>query len=148
MLGGRWTREHVGRNYDYFMGIAAKSASRDFCNKYPLSLSMRCSIAKFGEQIASALCRAWMHKMQYLFGVYPAAQDLDYTFTDEDTAMSEEPPEPFAVRPQLNGPERARADHIRSLRPRGIVGQSIGASFTRHGIAHDLGCFPLSSQCT
>ena len=81
LLGGAWTREHRGVNYDAFVGRAHGREAEDFCSLYGLQKSFRCSTQLRAYEHAHAVCTEWRHKMQWLFDRY-LAQGVAMDFSD------------------------------------------------------------------
>ena len=83
-MGGKWTKEHVGRVADAFRGYACSADAKDWCELYQLQTAMRFDISACGEKIASALALHWARRMECFYNVWYAQELLHYHFTDAD----------------------------------------------------------------
>ena len=73
--GGLYLAKHKKLAYDQFRGQPCTAEARGFCRRYGVHLSFSATIAYHGELLASHLCMAWCHKLQYAFDIYCSAGD-------------------------------------------------------------------------
>ena len=95
------------------------SEGRLFLRKYGFHLTFSASIARYGEHIASQLCLAWAHKMQYFFSLRDESGDEEYVFSQADVEAYLEPPSylDMALGLDVVSLAFARVVEIRALRP-------------------------------
>ena len=68
-LRGVWTATHVGVASHSYRAFPAAGRPRLFCANYALAQTCTFSISKFGDELCLALCRAWIHRMSFLYHV-------------------------------------------------------------------------------
>ena len=68
LLGGKWTKENIGRVADAYRGYAASAEAKAWCTLYRMQPSMRFNISTYGERTSSALALHWASRMEYLYG--------------------------------------------------------------------------------
>lgn len=118
ILGGAWTQQAMGKPYDNFMGKAASAKAKSWCQQYGCPASSRFSIAMYGEHAASQMASAWCHKLQYYIDISQAASPGPYRYTEDDHGGYQEPSAFTECVTALKGKQLARAQQLRSLRPK------------------------------
>lgn len=121
LLGGRWTKAHLGVEYDAFRGSCQRGEAEQWCDRYSLQKSFRCGLRQVSEEVAHLICTEWCKKMQWLFDKWLAEGDgVDYG--DEALSAFPESLEVSKVwEAGAGGPARERIGKIRSLRPRAVA---------------------------
>ena len=117
LLGGRWTKEHLGVEYDAFRGHAHRGEPEEFCVVWGLQKSFRCSVTTISEEISHMICTAWCSKMQFFYNIFLAeGEHVDYS----DIALEGFVEEAAFTRAWDTGaaPVRERMAKIRAMRPR------------------------------
>eukprot|EP00969_Alexandrium_andersonii_P309180 13662885-Alexandrium_andersonii.AAC.1 len=66
------------------MARAANKAAEAFCRRFGLHLSFRGDINAHGEAGSSAMCQAWMHRMQYYYDIHRLGGEGHKAFTEAD----------------------------------------------------------------
>ncbi len=84
IMGGKWTKEHVGMVADAFRGYAATGDAKAWCVMYHLQNAMRFNISAYGEKTANALALHWARRMEYFYNVWYAQALPNYRFTAAD----------------------------------------------------------------
>jgi hypothetical protein len=84
IMGGKWTKEHVGMVADAFRGYAATGDAKAWCVLYHLQNAMRFNISAYGEKTANALALHWARRMEYFYNVWYAQELPNYRFTAAD----------------------------------------------------------------
>ena len=69
VLGGRYTQWVVGVPFAAVQGMARGGDALGFCNRRQLQRSMRLSTSDFGLPLAHLLARAYVHRMEFAFGL-------------------------------------------------------------------------------
>lgn len=122
VLGGRWTAEHRGVACDAYSCKASSAAARDFIAKFGMQKTFRVSIQQYGELVCSALCRAWVHKMTWLYRMWEeSAFSPDFQFLSADVRSYEEPAEVAGIFEGGGQAVRGRIAQIRSIGPSGML---------------------------
>ena len=117
LLGGRWTKEHVGVDYDAFRGFARKGEPEQFCERSFMQKSFRCGLRSMPEPLAHLICSEWGRKMHWLFENWLVEGDgADYSDASM-AAYDETPAIAHAWAESDDGPIRERIRKIRSMRP-------------------------------
>ena len=70
IMGGRWTREHLGVNTNCYRGHAVSASSKAFCEEMGLFKSFDISIKVGGDVSAMHLVNEWCIKMQMIYDVW------------------------------------------------------------------------------
>jgi hypothetical protein len=118
ICGGPYLAKHKKLAYDQFRGQPCTAEARDFCRRYGVRMSFSATIAYHGELLASQLCMAWCHKLQYAFDIYCSSGDDSYEFSKEDWAGYTEPLSylDLVCELEVESATFARAIEIRRLR--------------------------------
>ena len=56
LLGGAWTKDHLGVEYDAFRGYARRGDPEEFCVRTGLQKSFRCTTRSVPEETAFQIC--------------------------------------------------------------------------------------------
>jgi hypothetical protein len=120
ILGGKWTKDNLGVAYDAFRGHAHRGEPEEFCVKWCLQKSFRCSVTTISEEVAHLVCTAWCSKMQFAYSKFLAEGD-QADFCDNAFVGFVEDPAVARTWAAAAGPVRERLTKIRDmcLRPVG-----------------------------
>jgi len=118
VLGGQWTFQRTGREYDYYLAACAHKASESFATNYYLGRSSRYAVATYGDMVASAMARGWCHRMQHYYNIFAAQDDAQFLFTEADDASYTEPAEVTELATSATGRLAQRVAELRSIKPR------------------------------
>jgi len=119
LLGGKWTKAHLGVAYDAFRGSSHRGGPEQFCARFGLQKAFRCGIKDVGEELAHVICTKWSRKTQFLYDKWVAAGDaVDFSRQALDS-FEENPGISRAWDAVAAGPVRERIGKIRSMMPRG-----------------------------
>ena len=84
LLGGAWTKEHMGVVCDAVKAYASGQDAQAWCSKYALPLSARFGLRRCGQDQATALAGAWCARMQYFYDIFMQSSARSYQYTAED----------------------------------------------------------------
>ena len=85
--GGLWAARARGVSADCVTAQCAKgSLAATFCAKYHVYRHQSYSIARYTDVGAARLAEAWSRNMHWMFNVWLAQEDSDYSFTERDLA--------------------------------------------------------------
>ena len=70
IMGGRWTREHLGVNTNCYRGHAVSASSNAFCEEMGLFKSFDISTKVAGDSSAIQPVDEWRIKMQMIYDVW------------------------------------------------------------------------------
>ena len=88
VLGGAWTAEHLGVDYDCYCSRAASARAKAFCRKFGLAQSFRCSLRQYGEHASTVLCKTWISRVFHFFRQWERSGFLEDFHVAEDAAAS------------------------------------------------------------
>ena len=84
LMGGKWCKENLGKDYDSYRGCCAGKAPESWCLRFNLPRSASFSIGKYGQVSACQLARVWSHRMQHLYNLFAQSKDQDsFAYTAE-----------------------------------------------------------------
>ena len=118
VLGGAWTKQHVGVAVDTIKARACGKPVEQWCLLHGLPRSMSFSIRKFGEEMAGALGQCFCAVLEFFYteaGVHEVEPSA-LRSSLESLAAAVTCQEKVASRPQ-NDPARRKLEEILSLRP-------------------------------
>lgn len=116
VMGGAWTREHMGTDFDAFRGEARSTTAHTFATMYSLQRSASFSLALYGEDSARILSEYWCAKMNFLFAMWDSGGRGRYAFAEGDLGFSE-PGEFVDLLSRAQGKVLARMRALQRLRP-------------------------------
>ena len=117
MLGGAWTMKNLGLAYDACSGRAATDEAQRWCRQFGMNISSRYSVTMFGDRAATALARAWCHRMQFFFSLHKQRDGDDFAYTREVLQSYVEPAFVGEAVAGLQGAALARLVELRRLCP-------------------------------
>jgi hypothetical protein len=119
LRGGTWTHAHRGVAYDSFRALAANGQPQRFCANFGLAKTATFSIAKFGEEHCQALCKAWAHRMHFLYAVWVESGALPtFRFCEADFRCFVRLLDVQRLAGEASVAFRDRLESINGLRPR------------------------------
>jgi hypothetical protein len=86
ILQGKSTMKLTGRAYNFCKGVAKTVLAKEWCRSYFGVEGCQFDTALYTERGAIVLAQAWVHKMEYFFGVWMTQQGQEYRYTAEDVA--------------------------------------------------------------
>ena len=117
LLGGTWTKTHLGVDYDAFRGFARGRDAAQFCEMWSLQKSFRCSVLTTTGHFAHMVCTAWCARMQFFYNKFVAEGDgVEYSDATL-SAFVEAPDVARAYEVAAGGPVRERIAKLRAMRP-------------------------------
>jgi hypothetical protein len=121
LRGGSWTKAHLGVAFDSFRGFTAAGRPRVFCAKFGLGQTSTFSISKYGEDLCISLCKAWVHRMFFLYRLWlDDGASSEYRFREEDLARFAPVPEVQVLALDASVAFRERLNGVNSMRPRAV----------------------------
>ena len=124
LRGGRWTAKHRNKACDSFRGRCATGSARTWARAYDLPQTFTAAIGPYGEFLASQLCLAWCHRMQWLFDAYKAGGDPGFIY-DPDFLLTYQEEETYldtVLALSIDDPAFDRVMQIRGIRPHAPIG--------------------------
>ena len=118
LLGGAWTKAHLGVDFDTVKGEAQGAEAKHFCHQYKLQASASFKINAYGEATAITLVQLWVARMSYLYDLFLLSGDEKYKFTPDDLAGFEEPPEFVVLAESASGRSAQRVQWLRTFAPK------------------------------
>ena len=116
IMGGRWTREHLGVNTNCYRGYAASAPAKAFCQEMGLYKSFDVSIKDAGDASAMTLVHEWSMKMQIIYATWSDSDHGNWWGRGIDSYA--ESPEITTIYDSASAHLRLRIDHLRDFCPR------------------------------
>jgi len=118
LRGGLWTHAHAGVAYDSFRALASVGRPQLFCANYNFAKSATFSIRKFGEDLCIALCKAWTHRMKFMYTLWVESGALP-TYRFDATSLNRFVPLPEvqALGDGASAAFKERLEGVNMLRP-------------------------------
>ena len=122
VLGGAWTKRHVGVAYDSFQARAAGREAQSFCQQYALQQTHRFSCGVFGEATCAILCEYVVSKLTFFYDIWiESSQPLVFRFSPSDLEGFQEAEDFAALAAVAQGQLAKRVQALRSIVPRDIM---------------------------
>lgn len=117
ILGGTWSATQRGVSYHAFRAMAKAGQATEFCRKYAMNITCNFEVALYGDEVASLMCRAWSHRMQFFLNLWKASEDPGLVYDEGSLSGYEEPSDFALVATTATGKLATRVAQIRRLRP-------------------------------
>ena len=121
LRGGGWTKAHLGVAFDSLPAFTAAGRPRLFCAKFSLGQTSIFSISKYGEDLCISLCKAWVHRMCFLYRLWvDDGASSEYRFREEDLVRFAPVPEVQVLAHGASAAFRERLNVVNTIRPRAV----------------------------
>ena len=117
VMGGTWTKAHLGLDYDAFRAEARSQHAKEFVALYGLQKSASFTLALYGDDIAKLLAGYWCDKMVHFYGIWSSSKIVGHVFSDVEVQSFVEPKAFTDVFARANGKISARMRQLRALCP-------------------------------
>ena len=130
LLGGAWTKEHVGVACDAVKAYASGKEALDWCSKFGFPTNTRFGIRKLGQERATVLAGCWCSRLQYFYDIFCRAKRDNYQYTSADINGSPVPKDSLSQTSE-GGIFQERLAQILALRPKDASAASSSSSGKR-----------------
>ena len=86
VMGGSWTKAHLGVDYDAFRAECRTAAAKEFVAMYSMQYSASFTLTLYGEDLAKLLAEYWTKKMSWYYDRWVLADRGLHVFTDAEVA--------------------------------------------------------------
>ena len=117
VMGGVWTKTHLGVDFDCFRAEARTPDAKVFVGVYSFKFSCSLTLGVYEEATARLLAEYWVSKMTCFYDRWVANGRGMHVFTDEEVASFRDPPAFSATMADATGRVLRRMQELRALRP-------------------------------
>ncbi len=122
ILGGRWTKEHIGISADRVAVLARGEAAKIWCGTFQWPRMTSFSFSKYTEAGAVELAREVLRRGNYFFRQWLYSEETDYKYTDSVLAGYQEDLEwvTWMTAQDTESVEFGRAMAVRRMLPKAV----------------------------
>ena len=117
VMGGVWTKAHLGLDYDAFRAEGRTQHAREFVSLYALPKSASFTLALCGEDTAKLLAGYRCLRMTHFYNIWSRSKLAKHVFSDADSLSFPEPAAFGALMLTAPGKILSRMQGLRSLSP-------------------------------
>jgi hypothetical protein len=119
VMGGAWTKAHLGLDYDAFRAEARSQHAKEFVALYGLPKSASFTLALYGDDIAKLLAAYWCDKVVHFYGIWSSSKIVGHVFSDVEVQSFRAPKAFTDLLANAAGKISARMRQLQALCPVG-----------------------------